>query len=116
LSSAIGVDDGRRIQGAARMRFMNSATQFPGVDFVIAGPGEDPAALAPVAALSAPGISAYSFLAPGEYDLYLRLNQATTSLSGPTRISVAALGIYSVLAVDGPDTATAAVVLLDDFP
>jgi hypothetical protein len=37
-------------------------------------------------------------------------------VSGPTRISVAAGGLYGVLVVDGPDTATASVLLLDDFP
>jgi hypothetical protein len=39
-----------------------------------------------------------------------------TLLSGPTPISVLAGGIYGVLAVDGADTATAGVVLFDEFP
>jgi hypothetical protein len=46
----------------------------------------------------------------------LRQNLATTLLSGPTRLTLAAEGIYGVLAVNGPDTATAGVVLFDDFP
>ena len=57
-----------------------------------------------------------TLLDPGEYDLYLYQYASPTLLSGPTRISVADGGIYGVLAVDGPDTATASVVLLDDFP
>jgi hypothetical protein len=53
---------------------------------------------------------------PGEYDLYLYQYATLTIVSGPTRISVADGGIYGVLAVDGADTATANVLLLDAFP
>jgi hypothetical protein len=61
-------------------------------------------------------MSDYQVLYPGDYDLYLMASTTRTVLSGPTRISVAAGGIYGALAVDGADTATASVRLLDDFP
>ena len=53
---------------------------------------------------------------PGDYDLYLRQSALTSALlSGATRISVAAGGVYSVMAVNGADTSTAGLVLLDGF-
>lgn len=117
LTHVVAADDGRRIHKEAKLRFMNAATQFPAVDFVLALPGESPDGLAPLTALAAPGIAAAgSALAAGDYDLYLRQNGTTTLLSGPTRLTVAAEGIYEVLVVNGPDTATAGVVLLGDFP
>jgi hypothetical protein len=36
-------------------------------------------------------------------------------LTGPTRLNLAAGGIYGVLATNGPDTATAVITLFDDF-
>ncbi|RPI60570.1 MAG: DUF4397 domain-containing protein [Lysobacterales bacterium] len=117
LTSAFSVDDGRRLNLEAKLRFMSAVSQFFAVDFVITFPGEDPNVLFPVASLAAPGISSsYVPLAPGEYDLYLRQAGTVTLLSGPTRFTVAAGGLYGVLAVDGPDTATAGVRFLGDFP
>jgi hypothetical protein len=116
LKPVFAADDGRRIHNEAKLRFMNAATQFTTpIDYLVALPDNDPTGLQALSVLAAPGVSNYNFLAPGEYDIYLRLNGTTTIVSGPTRISVAAEGIYGLLALNGPDTATATVVLLDDF-
>jgi hypothetical protein len=111
-------DDGRRFQREAKLRFFNAATQFSDtfVDFVIVPPGADPSLYAPSTALTPPGASASLSLPPGDHDIWLRRTNTTTYLSGPTTITVAAGGIYSILAVNGPDTATANLVLFDDFP
>ena len=116
LLASYAEDDGRRLNREAKLRFMNAASQFPAVDFVITLPGGDPNAPFPLAQLSPPSISDYVPMYPGDYELYLFQTGTVTLLSGPTPISVAAGGIYGALAVDGPDTATANVVLLDDFP
>ena len=58
----------------------------------------------------------YLAIGRGDYDLYLRSSWASTVIAGPLRVSLAAGGIYGVLAIDGPDTATAGMVLFDDFP
>ena len=117
LTHAVAFDDGRRIQNEAKLLFMNAATQFPTVEFVLVPPGDDPGLYQASAALSAPGTrSVYDGLPPGDYDLYLRQPSATALLSGPTRITLAAAGIYGVIAVNGADTATAGVELFDDFP
>jgi hypothetical protein len=115
LLQIFGADDLRRFNREAKLRFMNVASQFLAVDFVITLPGGDPTEPFPVAQLFSPGIADYVPLYPDDYDLYLFQSGTTTVLSGPTRISVAAGGIYSVLAVDGPDTATLNVRLFDDF-
>ena len=115
LLPAFAVDDGRRLNREAKVRFMNAASQWLAVDFVVTRPGGDPHVLVPLATLFPPGIAPYSTLHAGDYDLYLRQAGTTTTLMGPTRISVAAGGLYSVLAVDGPDTATANAFFLDDF-
>jgi hypothetical protein len=109
-------DDGRRLNREAKMRLMNAASQFVAIDYVLTAPDTDPNTYPSVATLFIPGVSSYVPLNPGDYDLYLYAAGTPTLLSGPTRISVAAGGIYGALAVDGPDTATANVLLLDDFP
>jgi len=115
LQPTFAADDLRRLNREAKLRFMNAATQFLAIDFVVAFPEGDPAPLFPLAQLFPPGMSEYQPLYPGEYDLYLLETTTRAILSGPTRISVAAGGIYGALAIDGPDTATANVRLLDDF-
>ena len=116
LTHAVIGDDGRRFRNEGKLRFFNSASQFAGVDLLIGDPGDDPATLTPVISLAAPGASAYIPLGPGDYDLYFRQATTTTVIAGPTPVSVVAGGIYGVLAADGPDTATAEMLLLDDFP
>ncbi|HET7609291.1 MAG TPA: DUF4397 domain-containing protein [Gammaproteobacteria bacterium] len=115
LLPIFAADDLRRIHREAKLRLMNAAARFPGIDFVITLPDGDPNQAQPVAQLLAPGVSDYVPLYPGEYDLYLFQAGTTTVVSGPTRIRVADGGIYAALALDGPDTSTASVRLLDDF-
>ena len=111
-------DDGRRIQGEAKLNFMNAATQFLAVDFVLTTTGADPTNIPAVAVLGAPGSPfAYNPFPPGHLRP-LPPPETTTGalLSGPTAITVDGGGIYGVLATNGPDTATATVTLYDDFP
>jgi len=115
LFHAVTNDDNRRIHGEAKLRFLNAASQFLAVDFVLTEPDGDPNLQFGLTTLIAPGISEYFPLGPGDYDLYVRSATTFATVAGPTRISVAAGGIYSAMAVNGPDTATAGIVLLDDF-
>jgi hypothetical protein len=114
LEPIFAADDGRRFNREGTIRFMNAASQFGAVSFVLTFPEGEPLNSLPLATLFTPGISAHTPLHPGEYDLYLLDGTNFTTIEGPTRINVAAGDIYSVLAVDGPDTATADVVFLDD--
>jgi hypothetical protein len=116
LVGATALDDGRRIHGEAKLRFLNAVSQFAGLDFVLTLPDGDPNLLLPYASLGTPGISQYAALPPRDFDLYVRQFATTTIVSGPTRITLADGGIYGVLAVDGPDTATVSLVFFDDFP
>ncbi len=116
LIPVFAADDGRRFDREAKVRFMNVASQFIGIDFYVTLPDGDPGNLFPIASLYAPGISTYVTLHPGDYDLYLREGGTFTTVMGPTRFHVDAAGIYGILAIDGPDTATADLLYLDDFP
>lgn len=116
LQPAFAADDGRRIHDEARLRFMNAATQFTAIDFVVTLPDESPEGVEALRRLAAPGIADFNSFATGDYDIYLRQPDATALLSGPTRITLAAEGRYEILAVNGPDATTAGVVLLADFP
>ena len=72
LFRAFVLDDGRRINLEAKVRFMTAVSQFFAVDFVVTLPDGDPNFLAAVATLAAPGLSSsYTPLGPGEYDLYV---------------------------------------------
>jgi hypothetical protein len=115
LAAAFVPDDGRSIYGEAKLRLASAAAQFPILDFVLTPPDGNPNDYLGLATLATPAIAQYAPIAPGEYDLYLRIYGSTTIVSGPTRLNVAGGGIYGVLAVDGPDTATAEVRLFDDF-
>jgi hypothetical protein len=115
LTHLLLADDGRRIDADARMRFYNVATQFTLLDFYIVPPGTTDLNNFVPATLGAPGgTSLFSFV-PGTYDLFLRPIGSETIAAGPLTFTVAGGGIYSVLAVNGPDTASAGIVLLDDF-
>jgi hypothetical protein len=117
LTHAAVSDDGRRLLNDAKLTFMNAASQFTSVEFVLTGPGGDASNTLAFQTLVSPGASllGYERVPPGDYDLYLRQTGTSNVLSGPTRLSLAGGGIYGVLATNGPDTATAVVTLFDDF-
>jgi hypothetical protein len=116
LTHVLAVDDHRRIHGTAKLRFINAARQFTDVvELVLTTTGQPPEQFGAQTALLAPGVSLVSLLAPGTYDLYLRRAGTNEILSGPTPVTLDARGLYTVLAVNGPDNTTAEVVLLDDF-
>ena len=117
LTHLVQIDDGRRIDGEARVRFNNVATQFTLLDFFIVATGTtDLSNTFPIVTLAAPGGSAIIPFPPGTYELFLRPTGSTTLAAGPLPLTVAANGIYTLLAVNGPDTASAAIVHLDDMP
>jgi hypothetical protein len=116
LTHVLAIDDERRIYGATKLRFFNAARQFTDpIDLVLVPPTQTPEGVFAEFALIAPSTSAHSLLAPRDYDLYLRRSGTSEILSGPTPITLAERGIYTVLAVNGPNNTTAEVLLLDDL-
>jgi hypothetical protein len=114
--SVTAADDGRRLHTEAKLRFGTVASQFAAIDLVLTNPGIDPNLVPSISSLLTPGLSTYVPLPAGTFDLYLRQFAGSTILAGPIPVTLSNGGIYGVLAVDGPDTATAGVVLFDDFP
>jgi hypothetical protein len=116
LAHTLVVDDGRRVASEARVRFFNGAPQFTALDFLIVPPGTaDYSTVFPAATITPPGASSLIPVVPGTYDLVLRQSGTATIVAGPTPITLVAAGLYGALAVNGADTATANVVLFDDF-
>jgi hypothetical protein len=115
LTHKVVSDDGRRFHNEAKLRFFSAASQFSALELVIGNPGDDPADLTAPLALGPVDGADYLPIGRGDYDLYLRVFLTTNVVAGPLRVSIAAGGIYGVLATDGPDTATAGIVLFDDF-
>jgi hypothetical protein len=117
LTHLLAADDRRRLHGIARIRFFSAALQFTDtLEFVLADPGADPVGFFGDAALVAPSFSGYSLVPPGDYDLYARQFTTDEVVAGPIPVTLAGDGVYGVLAVNGPTSTTAEIVLLDDFP
>jgi len=117
LLPVFAIEDGRHIRNEARIRFWTAASQFnPGfLDFLLTARGADQALQPADAILGAPGASSQLSFPPGDYDIYVRTDTGAIA-SGPTPVHMDAGGLYGVLAVNGPDSATVNLVLLDDFP
>jgi len=116
LTHQVAADDRRRIANEAKLQFFNAANQFTGlIEFVVVPTGTDPNTVFALAAIPTPGISLQNPVGPGTYDLSLRRSGTNTIIAGPVSITLESGGIYSALAVNGPDTATATLVLFDDF-
>ena len=117
LSYIVTNDDSRRFTNEPKLRFFNAATQFTSAtEFVLMLPGTDQTTVAPFAVLTAPGVSNFDAVIPGTYDLLLRETGTNTVRAGPVSVTFANGGIYTVMALNGPDTATANIVFLDDQP
>jgi hypothetical protein len=118
LTSQIVVDDRRRIRGEAKLRLFNAANQFTtATELVLLPPNTtDPTTVAALTTVAAPAVTDYLYVAPGEYDLLLRETGTLTVRAGPIHVNLAEGGIYGMITVNGPDTATANVLFIDDTP
>jgi hypothetical protein len=118
LVSQIVTDDRRRITSEAKLRFINAANQFTtATEIVLLPPGTtDQTTISPLTVLAAPAVTDYLYLTPGEYDLLFRETGTNTVRAGPIHVNLVSGGIYGVMTLNGPDTATATVVFIDDTP
>jgi hypothetical protein len=117
LTAQVVIDDRRRITSEAKLRFFNGANQFTtATEIVLAPPGTDQSTLLALTSLSAPALTDYLYATPGEVDLYFREISTNTVRAGPIHVNLVEGGIYGVLALNGPDTATVSVVFTDDTP
>jgi hypothetical protein len=108
-------DDRRPIGDRARVGLLNGATQFEQLNFYIVPPGTDTSTVNAVTTLNAGNGVQYAELTPGDYDLVLRDVETEAIVAGPQTVTLTAAGVFGMLAIDGADAATAAIVLYDDF-
>jgi hypothetical protein len=118
LTSQIVTDDRRRIRNEAKLRYFNAANQFTTVTEMVLMPAgtTDQTTVAPATALGAPAVTDYLYSTPGEYDLFFRETSTNTVRAGPIQVNLVSGGIYGIMTLNGPDTATATVVFIDDTP
>jgi len=118
LTSQIVSDDRRRIKSEAKLRFFNAANQFTAVtELVLLPPGTtDQTTVVAATLLGAPAVAEYLYVKPGEYDLLFRETGTNAVRAGPIHVNLADGGIYGVMTLNGPDTATESVVFIDDTP
>lgn len=118
LTPQIVTDDRRRIRSEAKLRFFNAANQFTtATELVMVPPGiTDQTTVGPSATLLAPSATDYVYAKPNEYDLVLREIGTNVVRAGPIHVTLVDGGIYGVVALNGPDTATMTLVYTDDTP
>jgi len=118
LIPQIVTDDRRRIRNEAKLRFFNAANQFTtATELVLLPPGTtDQTTIAATTGLVAPAVTDYQYIKPGTYDLLFRETVTNVVRAGPVPVTLADGGIYGVMTLNGPDTATATVVFIDDTP
>jgi hypothetical protein len=111
------VDDNRAIPAVARFRVINQATQLGTVDLYIVAPGTDVATVSPIVfGFSVGATTGYSEYAEGAYDLVLTDFGGAVPIFGPQSIQLSNGGIYGAIVLDGINTGSAEVFLIDDFP
>ena len=115
LTDVIATDDRRPIEGQATLRIFDAAPQFTTLNFYIVAPGTDVTTVLPVTALGAPSVNAQTVLLPGTYDLVVTDASTGTIVAGPQSVTIDSAKFYTVLAVNGASSASADVILLDDF-
>jgi len=117
LTPQIVTDDRRRITSEAKLRWFNGAAQFTTLtEMVLAPVGGDQATVLATTALGAPALTDYLYWTPGAYDLYFRETTTNTVRAGPIHVNLVSGGIYGILTLNGPDTATINVSFADDAP
>jgi hypothetical protein len=118
LVPQIVTDDRRRIRNEAKLRYFNAANQFTTVTEMVLVPAgtTDQTTVAAATALVAPAVTDYLYSTPGEYDLFFRETVTNTVRAGPIHLNLVSGGVYGIMTLNGPDTATVTVVFIDDVP
>lgn len=108
------LDDLRPIPDRARVHYLNGSAAFPSLDFFMVPSGSTIDATTGTNVLPT-DIPLNKPFPPGDYELYIRQNGTTTVLSGPTPLTLAAGGVYGIVAVDSAAGGSIDPVLFDDF-
>jgi hypothetical protein len=115
VSAFLSLDDRRPLGDRARIRYLNASAEIPTLNFfAVPESGELTDATPVPIAPNSPFLNIA--LAPGNYEITVRNPSSNTTLAGPLPVTLAAGGVYSVLATDHASNSNAVDVLLfDDF-
>jgi hypothetical protein len=100
-------EDFRSLSGVARFRLLNGVNSHDNLQVFLAEPGTDVTTAVPQFVLTSPNWSDRTSFGPGDYELTLRDPDSATVVYGPAPISLAAGGVYTIVAID--------LMLLDGF-
>jgi hypothetical protein len=111
-------EDRRRIAHEAKVQIFDAAWQFTtATEYVLLPPDTtDPTTVTAFKSLIAPAAAGFDAVAPGDYELLLRETITNAVRAGPMPVTFAEGGLYTIVGLNGPDTATTNVVFLDDPP
>lgn len=115
LTASFSVDDGRILNGEARLTIHNGVTSLTAVDVYFVPAGTDINTVAPPASPPSGASVADLNVALGDFELTVRQASTLNVLAGPLAITVAAAGNYGILLTDSVGGATVDITLLDDF-
>lgn len=112
-------DDNRSVATAARLRVIHGASQAPNVDVYVVGQGAGIGNSTPVLSdVPYEASSGYLDVAEGDYDIIVTAAGTGTAAIGPVSVSLAAGGVYTVVAREDADfgnNGSFTVTTLDDF-
>jgi Domain of unknown function (DUF4397) len=109
------LDDPRRIVTEAKFRVYQASDSNPTVDVYLVDPGASIEDVVPIVGiLSRNFASAYIAMAAGDYDLVITTAGTRDIVGGPTRVSLANNGLYSVMLTDSADANHVELHFIDD--
>lgn len=108
-----GSDSARRLAPYAQLRLVSSLAQS--LDFYVIPHGNNVYTSSPAQTLTNASVGAFQSFEPGHYDIVIARAGTTSFLYGPTEVTMAGNGVYTIVAVPTAQIAKVDVMMLDDF-
>ncbi len=116
LGAFVVADDRRRILDRARVQIFNTINYYETALIFIKPVGTDTSSAFPEEFLNSPSGGTRTPYAPGDYELTIREPIANNVIFGPQPYTLAAGGVYTMVALDSGDGTNASVLFVDDIP
>ena len=115
LDFVLAADTQIRNNRNASILIMNAVSYYETLNVYLTLPGTDISTVNPTWATTAAVVTARVPFTPGTFELTVTDAATGTVVHGPTDITLAARGIYSIAFMDSGDGTTVTPLLLDDF-
>lgn len=108
-----GSDSARRLAPYAQLRLVSSLTQS--LDFYVIPHGNNVYTSSVSQTLSSASVGEAQAFEPGNYDIVIARAGTDSFIYGPTEVTLAGNGVYTIVAVPTAQISKADVMMLDDF-